>query len=90
MVCLEQLLGKTGESRRKSISSLLMMSSRDTSRGQAVQILEVHRALLWGRGRQSGLCSCSLKPPGNLSPRRSPGALLLCSVLHLATYSGLS
>jgi len=47
-----------------------MMHSRDTSREQGLQILEVHRALLWGGGRQSGLCSCLLKAPGKAVPQK--------------------
>lgn len=81
----EKLDGLFGTVTRKdwrnweTVSSLLIVCSRDTSRGQGLQMLEVHRDLLWGGGRQSGLCSHLLKPPGNLSPRKSPDALLSSS-----------
>lgn len=55
------------------------MCSRNTSRGQGLKILEVHRALLWRGGRQAGLSSCSLKPLGNMFLLKVPGALLSSS-----------
>lgn len=53
-----------------------LVYSRDMSSIWSPCPLEVHRTLLWGGRRQSSLCSHLLKPLGNLSSKKPPGALL--------------